>query len=205
MFENLKDMMGDAYKEDMTAEDVNNFFAGKKFTDLSTGLYVDKNKYDRDVQSLRATITEKDNALTAKLTDDEKAEQDRLNKDKEIKRLTELLKANSLSSNKNMAIGSTADIKSILKLEEDDNDFSSFLDNIVSEDSAKTTSIAKYVNKVVKDAYEKGKQDATKDAMGGFGKKAKQDGSKPKEDDLGTRLAKGLSATKSTVDYFKRD
>ena len=49
MFENLKDMMGDAYKADMTAEDVNNFFAGKKFTDLSTGLYVDKNKYERDV------------------------------------------------------------------------------------------------------------------------------------------------------------
>ena len=73
MFENLKDMMGDAYKADMTAEDVNNFFAGKKFTDLSTGLYVDKNKYERDIQSLQATITEKQNALNAKLTDDEKA------------------------------------------------------------------------------------------------------------------------------------
>ena len=115
MFENLKDMMGDAYKEDMTAEDVNNFFAGKKFTDLSTGLYVDKNKYERDVQSLQATIAEKQNALNAKLTDDEKAQQEKLNKDKEIQRLTELLKTNTLNSNKSMAIGNTADVKSILK------------------------------------------------------------------------------------------
>ena len=141
MFENLKDMMGDAYKEDMTAEDVNNFFAGKKFTDLSTGLYVDKNKYERDIQSLQATITEKQNALNAKLTDDEKAQQEKLNKDKEIQRLTELLKTNTLNSNKSMAIGNTVDVKSILKIEEDDTEFATFLDNIVSEDGAKTPTV----------------------------------------------------------------
>lgn len=204
MFENLKDMMGDAYKADMTAEDVNNFFAGKKFTDLSTGLYVDKNKYERDVQSLQATITEKQNALNAKLTDDEKAQQEKLNKDKEIQRLTELLKTNSLNSNKSMAIGNTADVKSILKIEEDDTEFATFLDNIVSEDGAKTTATAKYLNKAVKDAYEKGKQDATKDSMGDFGKKTKGDNSKSKEDDLGSRLAKLNSPKTQTVDYFKR-
>ena len=204
MFENLKDMMGDAYKADMTAEDVNNFFAGKKFTDLSTGLYVDKNKYERDVQSLQATIAEKQNALNAKLTDDEKAQQEKLNKDKEIQRLTELLKTNTLNSNKSMAIGNTADVKSILKIEEDDTEFATFLDNIVSEDGAKTTAIAKYINKAVKDAYEKGKQDATKDSMGDFGKKTKGDTSKSKEDDLGSRLAKLNSPKTQTVDYFKR-
>lgn len=204
MFENLKDMMGDAYKADMTAEDVNNFFAGKKFTDLSTGLYVDKNKYERDIQSLQATIAEKQNALNAKLTDDEKAQQEKLNKDKEIQRLTELLKTNTLNSNKSMAIGNTADVKSILKIEEDDTEFATFLDNIVSEDGAKTTAIAKYINKAVKDAYEKGKQDATKDSMGDFGKKTKGDTSKSKEDDLGSRLAKLNSPKTQTVDYFKR-
>ena len=204
MFENLKDMMGDAYKADMTAEDVNNFFAGKKFTDLSTGLYVDKNKYERDIQSLQATIAEKQNALNAKLTDDEKAQQEKLNKDKEIQRLTELLKTNTLNSNKSMAIGNTVDVKSILKIEEDDTEFATFLDNIVSEDGAKTTAIAKYLNKAVKDAYEKGKQDATKDSMGDFGKKTKGDSSKSKEDDLGSRLAKLNSPKTQTVDYFKR-
>ena len=71
-FENLKNVLGEAYHEGITAEEVNNFFAGKSFADLSTGQYVDKNKYERDIQTLNATITEKQNALNAKLTDDEK-------------------------------------------------------------------------------------------------------------------------------------
>ena len=204
MFDNLKDMLGEAYHDGITVEEVNKFFAGKKFADLSTGLYVDKNKYERDIQSLQATIAEKQNALNAKLTDDEKAQQEKLNKDKEIQRLTELLKTNTLNSNKSMAIGNTVDVKSILKIEEDDTEFATFLDNIVSEDGAKTTAIAKYLNKAVKDAYEKGKQDATKDSMGDFGKKTKGDNSKSKEDDLGSRLAKLNSPKTQTVDYFKR-
>ena len=56
MFDNLKDMLGEAYHDGITAEEVNKFFAGKKFADLSTGLYVDKNKYDRDIQALNTTI-----------------------------------------------------------------------------------------------------------------------------------------------------
>ena len=39
-------LLGDAYKEGMTLEDVNAFFKGKKFADLSTGNYVDKNKFE---------------------------------------------------------------------------------------------------------------------------------------------------------------
>ena len=45
-FENLKGLLGDAYHDDITAEEINNFFAGKNFADLSTGQYVDKNKYE---------------------------------------------------------------------------------------------------------------------------------------------------------------
>ena len=77
MFENLKGLLGEAYHDEITAEEVNSFFAGKNFADLSTGQYVDKNKYDRDIQSLNTTITEKQNALNAKLTDDERASQER--------------------------------------------------------------------------------------------------------------------------------
>ena len=72
-FENLKNVLGEAYHEGITAEEVNNFFAGKSFADLSTGQYVDKAKHDREIQNLNATLTEKTNALNAKLTDDEKA------------------------------------------------------------------------------------------------------------------------------------
>ena len=85
MFENLKGLLGEAYHDGITAEEVNSFFAGKNFADLSTGQYVDKNKYDRDIQSLNTTITEKQNALNAKLTDDERASQEREQDKQEIR------------------------------------------------------------------------------------------------------------------------
>ena len=206
-FENLKGLLGEAYHEGITAEEVNNFFAGKNFADLSTGQYVDKNKYDRDIQALNTTITEKTNALNAKLTDDEKASQARDADKKEIQRLTELLKQNTLTSNKNLAFGSMANIKTILGLKDDDAEYSAFMDNIVSEDADKTNLIAKYVSKITNDAYEKGKKDALKDGMGKFGKQGKGEGGEGSKDvdDLGTRLAKqSVTGTKQQIDYFKR-
>ena len=104
-FENLKGVLGEAYHEGITAEEVNTFFAGKNFADLSTGQYVDKNKYDRDIQALNTTITEKQNALNAKLTDDERAAQERDADKKTIEDLTKLLQQNTLTSNKTMAGG----------------------------------------------------------------------------------------------------
>lgn len=206
-FENLKGLLGEAYHEGITADEVNNFFAGKNFADLSTGQYVDKAKHDREVQSLNATITEKTNALNAKLTDDEKATQARDADKKEIQRLTELLKQNTLTSNKNLATSSMANVKTILGLKDDDAEYNSFVDNIISEDADKTSLIAKYVAKLTNDAYEKGKKDAVKDSMGKFGKQAKGDGadSGKDENDLGKKLAKqSLTGSTQTIDYFKR-
>lgn len=205
MFENLKNVLGEAYHDDITAEEVNSFFAGKNFADLSTGQFIDKNKYDREIQTLNATITEKENALTAKLTDSEKADKERDDAQKEIQRLTELLKQNTLSGNKNLALGTTADLKSVLNLQDNDSEYQKFIDNIVSDNADKTNSIAKYVNKAVKDAYEKGKKDAMKDSLGNFGKNKKQDGKGSADiDNLGAMLAKRNSNKKETVDYFKR-
>lgn len=206
-FENLKGVMGEAYHEGITAEEVNTFFAGKNFADLSTGQYVDKNKYDRDVQALNTTITEKQNALNAKLTDEEKESQAREADRKKIAELTQMLEQNTLNSNKNMAGGLLAQAKTILGLKDDDTEYGSFIDNIVSNDANKTNTIAKYVAKLTKDAYEKGKQDAIKDKMGQFGNqhKGEGDGSDGLEN-LGKTLAQASmsSAKKETVDYFKR-
>lgn len=44
--ENIKNLLGDAYKEGMTLEEVNKALEGKKLVDLSTGEYVSKGKYD---------------------------------------------------------------------------------------------------------------------------------------------------------------
>ena len=203
-FENLKNVLGEAYHEGITAEEVNNFFAGKSFADLSTGQYVDKNKYERDIQTLNATITEKQNALNAKLTDDEKR-QAAANADKaEIARLQKLLQENSINSNKDLAIGTMSSVKSLLELKDDDNEYNTFIDTIVSEDRGKTNLIATYISKITKDAYEKGKKDATKDAMGEFGKDVKGGNSSKKETNLGAELAKNSMKKTQSVDYFAR-
>lgn len=207
-FENLKGVMGEAYHEGITAEEVNTFFAGKNFADLSTGQYVDKNKYDRDIQALNTTITEKQNALNAKLTDDEKASQAREADKQKIAELTQLLQQNTITSNKTMAGGLLAQAKSILGLKDEDADYTSFIDSIVSDDANKTNKIARYVAKLTKDAYDKGKQDAIKDKMGQFGNQNKGDGDDGSNgvDGLGKQLAKASMSkvNKEQVDYFKR-
>ena len=205
-FENLKGLMGDSYHDGITAEEVNSFFAGKSFADLSTGQYVDKNKYDRDIQNLNNTITEKTNALNSKLTDDEKASAEREQDKKEIARLTDLLKQNTISSNKNLAKSETNNIKSILTLKEDDTDYDTFINNIVSDSSEKTIAIAKYVSKIINESYEKGKQDALKDSMGKFGNSKKQSSEKSSDDveNIGAKLAKKSMNKKETINYFER-
>ena len=45
-YENLKNFMGESYKDELTLEEVDAFLTGKKFADLSTGKYVDKQKYN---------------------------------------------------------------------------------------------------------------------------------------------------------------
>lgn len=44
--ENIKELLGESYKEGMTLEEVDKALEGKKLVDLSTGEYVAKGKYD---------------------------------------------------------------------------------------------------------------------------------------------------------------
>lgn len=204
---NLKEMLGDAYKEGMTFEEVSNFFEGKKFADLSTGNYVDKNKYESEVNSLKTQLSEKDTALKNKMSDDEKAKLAQQEKDAEIERLKTMLTNTAITGNKNTVNGITLSAREILGLDANDENYVSFVDNITTEDDTKSTSIATYVTKLVKDAYEKGKKDATKDDMGSMGKgKGNDNGqSNPKDElgEFGKKLA-SMSAPKEKFDYFKR-
>lgn len=204
---NLKEVLGDAYKEGMTFEEVSNFFEGKKFADLSTGNYVDKNKYESEVNSLKTQLSEKDTALKNKMSDDEKAKLAQQEKDAEIERLKTMLTNTAITGNKNTVNGITLSAREILGLDANDENYVSFVNNITTEDDTKSTSIATYVTKLVKDAYEKGKKDATKDDMGNMGKgKGNDNGqSNPKDElgEFGKKLA-SMSAPKEKFDYFKR-
>lgn len=47
--ENLKKLMGSAYKEGITVEEINTFLGSGKFVNLNDGGYVDKDKYNKAV------------------------------------------------------------------------------------------------------------------------------------------------------------
>lgn len=201
----LQKLMGDSYKEDLTVEDITNFMKGKNFADLSTGNYVDVNKYNAEINNLNKQITDKDNQIKAKMTDDEKALADAQAKDNEIERLKKLLSDNTITTNKSVANSSLVESLGILGVKADDKDLIAFVDNITTEDSAKTTAVAQYVNKLIKDAYEKGKKDSTKNAMGEFGKQAGGSGNNGKQEigDLGKQLAQ-QSVNNKKFNYFER-
>ena len=110
----LKELLGDAYKEGMTFEEVSNFFEGKKFADLSTGNYVDKNKYESEVNSLKTQLSEKDSQLKSKMSDDEKITALQKEKDAEIERLKKLLTDNTITGNKNTVNSITTSVKQTL-------------------------------------------------------------------------------------------
>ena len=203
---NLKELMGDAFKDGITVEEITNFFEGKKFADLGTGQYVDKNKFDNTVNDLTKKLTDANNQLNAKLSDDEKAQQAQQEQIAEIERLKKLLSENTINGNKNTIVSVLASTRETLGVDVADKDFTKFVENITTEDSSKSTEIANYVAKVVKNAYDKGKQDATKDAMGDFGKGKGQQGADP-DDEIG-KMGKKLASlnnknAKKTYNYFE--
>lgn len=206
----LKEVLGDAYKDGMTFDEINSFFANKKFADLSTGNYVDKNKYENEVKTLQDQLTAKDTELKNRLSEDERASLAQQEKDNEIERLKQMLKDNTINGNKSTVNGITHSVRDMLGLDVNDKAFTEFVDNITSEDSSKSTSVATYVSKLVKDAYEKGKKDANKDNMGQMGKgkgnvDAKEPDDKDKLGEFGRKLASMNSSNKQKFDYFKRN
>lgn len=201
----MKDLMGDSYKEGITLDEVKEFMNGKKFADLSTGNYVDKGKYTNEINSLNSKLTDTQNQLNAKLTDEERNTQAQKDKDAEIENLKKLLIANTISGNKNVVISEMTSSRDILGIDVRDKDFQAFVNNITVEDGEKSTTIARYVAKIVKDSYEKGKKDATKDAMGEFGKSSGKSSSDSKDEigSMGKRLAEQHKPKGEKFDYFK--
>lgn len=200
----LKEMLGDSYKEGMTLDEVSTFFEGKNFADLSTGAYVDKNKFDNQVNTLTNQLKEAQNQLNAKLTDEEKNAQASQQQADRIKELENMLKENTVASNKTLVNNTLTNTRDILGLDATDKDYLSFVDNISTEDGDKTNKVASYIAKIVKDAYDKGMKDADKNAMGDFGKNKGQ-GSNSKEKaigELGKQLA-SQNVKKEKFDYFK--
>ena len=184
----IQTLLGEAYVEGMTIEQINSALASKKIADLSTGKYVDKDKYENELKSAQAKLAEKEQALKSKMTNDELTAKEKDDLIKEIETLKVEKAQNAKTANRDKAIATLADTKAMLDLKEDDKELVSFLDNIVSENGDTVKSVASYVNKLVKEAFEKGKKTTTRTDMSKLGN-TKTTATGDGVESLGKRLA----------------
>lgn len=199
---NLQELLGEAYKEDMSIEDINNALQGKNLADLSTGNYVDINKYNREIQDLQAKLTKKESEIQ---TVNNNATNESSENQALINQLQEQLKALEKENNKSNAVASMSEFKNLLEIKDTDNEYNSFLDNVSSLDKDMARNISSYFGKQIKNAYEKGKQDGVKNGLGEMGKQKGSSSTGAKTENFGKELAQKMNANNPTFDYFKRN
>jgi hypothetical protein len=167
---NLKDLLGSNYHEGMTFDEISNVLADKKLADLSTGAYVDKNKYDADIKAKDSEIQKKAQELSAKMTADEKAQAEEAKKDALIEELKKQILDSNIYNSKSTAESILAGSKTILGIKDDDTAYQNFIGSISTDNLESTKVVATYINKLVQDSYKKGKDDASKNNLGAFSK-----------------------------------
>lgn len=205
---NIQDMLGDSFHEGMTIDEINTALSGKKFADLSTGNYVDANKYKADLQAKDNELRNAREELNSRLTDSEKVEAAASADKARIKELEDFIKKQTVSTNRDKAEALTSDIRNILGIKEDDENYTQMLSTLSKGDTEEVRSIASYINKIAKDSYEKGKKDASRDNLGNFANGVGKTTSNSVENEIGA-LGKELAqqTTKNSIDpdlYFKR-
>lgn len=201
----LKELLGDAYKEGMTFEEISTALSDKNLADLSTGEYVRKDKATADTKKLTTEIADLKSQLKDRMSKEERdqaANDEILN---ELEMLRTQLKEKDIANNKSTLISRTADMRTKIGVTDDDKEFNNFVDLVAGEDATKNGTISSYLSKILKTAYDKGVADTTKSQIADnkFKSKDGKDGN-GNEENLGTRLAKQVSTKSSEVDYFKR-
>lgn len=204
MEEMLKQIMGDAYKEDMTQEEIQTFFKNQV---LGDGKYVNKEMAEAEKKKLQDALDAKNLELQNKMTDDEKkAAADQALKD-QLEELKKQLLEGKINNSEYKAMSITAKARLNTGIADDDKEFGEFINSISSEDEVKTSKIANYINTLVEKAYEKGKADTTKNKLGDMGNFKSGDGNgdngKTEAEERAERLAKANTSIKKENSYFK--
>lgn len=202
----LKELMGDAYKEDITKEEVQKFFKNQV---LASGDYENKEKASAEKRNLENQVAELQKQLAGKMTDDEKKKAADEDTKKLIEKLQQQLAESNMTIAKKTALSSLSGIKSKAGIKDNDKDFDEFISSIAFEDNSKTDKISQYINKIVTSAYETGKSEVIKDKLGKMGSfKEGQDGqqSSPEKGAYGKELAQATKVdNKVQKDFFKKD
>lgn len=200
----LKELLGDAYKEGMTFDEVSGALSKMKLADLSTGNYVKKEMADADKARLVKEKEELEGQLNAKLTDDEKAVKIVEEKDKQIEKLMKQLKDNTISNNRSKLYSLTSETRAKLDIGDDNEEFSKFANLITVENNDDSSYISSYISKIMKNAYERGIEDAKKEQIVHNKMKQGGDASQAKDENYGTKIAKrNKQSSKATYNYFE--
>lgn len=202
---NLKELLGSNYHDDMTFDEISNALSSMKLADLSTGAYVDKNKYEAEIKAKDLEIQKKAQELSAKMTADEKAQAKEAEKDSLIESLQKQILESNINNSRSTAESILAGSRTTLGIADDDNTYNDFVKSISSDNLENTKTLATYINKLVQDSYKKGKDDASKNNLGAFSKNVNTTGSaEPKKESYGAQLAKmdNIENADSSL-YFK--
>ena len=203
----LKELMGDSYKEGMSKEEVQAFF---KKQVLSSGEYENKGKADADKKALNTEIETLKQQLKDKMSEEEKKKTADDDNKKLIESLQKQLAESQISSSKSAAISALAEAKIKAGIKDEDKDYEDFISEISSTDNEKTSKISKYISKIVLNAYESGKTEAIKNKLGKMGSfKDGQDGKDGGDEkgSFGRELAKSRmqsSSQKEKKNFFER-
>ncbi len=178
----LKELMGDAYKEDMSKNDVSAFF---KKQVLSTGNYENVDKSKAEKKELNDKIAELQAQLEERMSDDDKKKKEEADTKKLIESLQKQLSESKANQSKMAALSVLAEAKIKAGIADDDADFDKFVTGISFEDSEKTSEISKYVSQIVSSAFEAGKSEAVKNKLGKMGSFKEGDGNSKDNADEG--------------------
>lgn len=207
MEDEIKELLGDNYQEGMSAKDIQEAF--NKML-LGTGRYVNKDNADAQQRKLeedyKKQIAELNQTINSKMTDDEKMKAAQAQRDKEFEEMKKMLEQSKIDASLLSFKSNVSEAKTLAGIEDDDSDFSEFISNAVLEDKEKNESVSKYINTIVKKAYEKGKSDAVKEGLGNMGKDGKgsqgDDDGETEVDQKVKSIMANMTKTKESY-YFK--
>lgn len=192
----LQELLGSDYQEGMTAEDINAVFEKRV---LASGKYENKDKVDAERKKAKQEKADLEAKIKGKMSEEELSKQEFEDLKAKLLAAEEREKLSNRKTSELIASGNMAEVKTILEIKDNDKDFDKFMKAISVEDNEIASSTSSYVKKLVKDAYEKGKSESTKQNLGEMGKRAL--GADGKEIDATEAFVKSLAA--STINLTK--
>lgn len=192
----LQELLGNDYQEGMTAEDINAVFEKRV---LASGKYENKDKVDAERERAKQEKADLEAKIKGKMSEDELSKQELEDLKAKLAAAEEREKLSNRKTSELIANGNMAEVKTILEIKDNDKEFDKFMKAISVEDNEIASSTSNYVKKLVKDAYEKGKSESTKQNLGEMGKRAL--GADGKEIDATEAFVKSLAA--STMNLTK--